>query len=318
MPQEEKRIAEVKNSKLAPIDYIMHPLLVRGEATLLYAKKSIGKSSLAYSIAARVAAAGFSDNPVPLLKGKWWNVAKKAHKVLYLDFENMGAMESKKKTFQAGYIPEAKADECRANLIMKDVSEFGIDFSLPENHQKILDMLEDAKKNEGIPGKEVDLLVIDTYTGLIRTETPATPANFKDLIDKIRRMGIAILITHHANSGNEIRGLQSKLDKIALMINISRNTEKDDGNLDEQPCIIKYEMPRYPMCAQLKKPFEIIFDSKHRQWMLTDEEHNADSEFTLIVDEFKKLKFDRDAICQMVGMKYSSYHEHYKPQKKQK
>ncbi|MBO5722515.1 MAG: hypothetical protein J6S19_05320, partial [Lentisphaeria bacterium] len=69
---------------------------------------------------------------------------------------------------------------------------------------------------------------------------------------------------------------------------------------------------------QLKKPFEIIFDSKHRQWMLTDEEHNADSEFTLIVEEYKKLKFDRDAICQMVGMKYSSYHDHYKPQKKQK
>ena len=77
--------------------------------------------------------------PVPLLKGKWWNVPKQVHNVPYLDFENMGAMESKKQTFQSGYIPEARADECRANLIMKDVADCAIDFSLPENHQKILD-----------------------------------------------------------------------------------------------------------------------------------------------------------------------------------
>ena len=318
VPPEEKRIAEEKNSKPTPIDYIMHPLLIRGNATLLYAKKSVGKSSLAYSIAARVAAAGFSDNPVPLLKGKWWNVPKQVHKVLYLDFENMGAMESKKQTFQSGYIPEARADECRANLIMKDVADCAIDFSLPENHQKILDMIEDAKKNEGIPGKAVDLLVIDTYTGLVRTETPATPANFKDLIDKIRRMGIAVLITHHANSDNEIRGLQSKLDKIALTINISRNEAKDDGNLDEQPCFVKYELPRYPMRSELKKPFEIIFDSEHKQWKLTDKDHNEDSEFYLIVEGYKKHGFDRDAICQMLGLKKTSYHEHLKKAPQQK
>ncbi len=318
VPPEEKRIAEEKNSKPTPIDYIMHPLLIRGNATLLYAKKSVGKSSLAYSIAARVAAAGFSENPVPLLKGKWWNVPKQVHKVLYLDFENMGAMELKKQTFQSGYIPEARADECRANLIMKDVADCAIDFSLPENHQKILDMIEDAKKNEGIPDKAVDLLVIDTYTGLVRTETPATPANFKDLIDKIRRMGIAVLITHHANSDNEIRGLQSKLDKIALTINISRNEAKDDGNLDEQPCFVKYELPRYPMRSELKKPFEIIFDSEHKQWKLTDKDHNEDSDFYLIVEGYKKLEFDRSAICQMLGLKKTSYHEHLKkaPQKK--
>ena len=318
VPPEEKRIAEEKNSKPTPIDYIMHPLLIRGNATLLYAKKSVGKSSLAYSIAARVAAAGFSENPVPLLKGKWWNVPKQVHKVLYLDFENMGAMESKKQTFQSGYIPEARADECRANLIMKDVADYAIDFSLPENHQKILDMIEDAKKNEGIPGKAVDLLVIDTYTGLVRTETPATPANFKDLIDKIRRMGIAVLITHHANSDNEIRGLQSKLDKIALTINISRNAEEVDGNLDEQSCIVKYELPRYPMRAELKKPFEIIFDSERKQWKLKNKEHNEDSEFYLIVEGYKKHGFDRDAICQMLGLKKTSYHEHLKKAPQQK
>lgn len=313
IPSEEKRIAEEKDSRLPPIDYIMRPLLVRGEAALIYAKKSVGKSSFVYSIAARVAASGFSSKPVPLLKGKWWSVPAREHKVLYLDFENMGAMKSKQEMFQAGYIPSAKFAECTANLIMKDTSAYAIDFSLPENHQKILDMIEDAKQNAGTPGKPVDLLVIDTYTGLVRTENPNTPANFKDLIDKIRKMGIAILITHHANSSNELRGLQSKLDKIALTIKLSRNEEKEDGNLDEQPCFIEYEYPRYPMCSQLKKPFEIIFDSKRKQWKLTDENHDENAELNLIVQEYKKLKFERDAICQMVGLQKSAYSERLKP-----
>ena len=77
-----------------------------------------------------------------MLKSKMGSIEfcklKQVHKVLYLDFENMGAMESKKQTFQSGYIPEARADECRANLIMKDVADCAIDFSLPENHQKFL------------------------------------------------------------------------------------------------------------------------------------------------------------------------------------
>ena len=313
IPQEEKRVAEKVNNKPQPIDFIMRPLLIRGEATLMYAKKSVGKSSLAYSIAARVAASGFSSSPVPLLKGKWWSVPAREHKVFYLDFENMGAMKSKQEMFQSGYIPAKNSDKCTANLIMEDVSEYSIDFSLPENHQKILDMIENAKNNRGTPGKAVDLLVIDTYTGLIRTETPATPANFKELIDKIRKMGIAILITHHANSENELRGLQSKLDKVALTIKLSRNEEEEDGNLDEQPCIIEYEYPRYPMCAKLRKPFEIIFDSKKKQWKLKDANHDENAELFLISQDFKGLKFDRDAICQMVGLKKTALSARLKP-----
>jgi hypothetical protein len=72
------------------------------------------------------------------------------------------------------------------------------------------------------------------------------------------------------------------------------------------------------MRSELKKPFEIIFDSEHKQWKLTDKDHNEDSDFYLIVEGYKKLEFDRSAICQMLGLKKTSYHEHLKkaPQKK--
>ena len=310
VPSEVKRIVEEQNSRPQPIDYIMRPLLVRGEATMLYAQKSAGKSSLAYSIAARVVSQGFSAKPVALLKEKWWTVPKGCCKVLYLDFENKGEMDKKKKKFQDGYFPAGKEKECRANLIMEDCSSCGIDFSAQENHQKLLNMLEDAK-NKGTKGKSVDLLVIDTYTSFVRTETPATPANFKDLINKIRDMGIAILIVHHANSANEARGFASKLDPFYLTLNLSCDPESPDGDLDEQPRIITYENPRDAMSAKLRAPFKVLFDNETKHWKGVDL-RNENAELKLIVDGYKKQGFDRNAICQMLGLEKSALSDRLK------
>ena len=310
VPSEVKRIVEEQNSRPKPIDYIMRPLLARGEATMLYAQKSAGKSSLAYSIAARVVAQGFSAKPVALLKEKWWTVPKGCCKVLYLDFENKGEMDKKKKKFQDGYFPAGKEKECRANLIMEDCSSCGIDFSAQENHQRLLNMLEDAK-NKGTKGKSVDLLVIDTYTSFVRTETPATPANFKDLINKIRDMGIAILIVHHANSANEARGFASKLDPFYLTLNLSCDPESPDGDLDEQPRIITYENPRDAMSAKLRAPFKVLFDNETKHWKGVDL-RNENAELKLIVDGYKKQGFDRNAICQMLGLEKSALSDRLK------
>ena len=303
---EEQRIVEEQKERPKPIDFVLNPLLVRKNATMLYAKKGVGKSSIAYSIAARVVAAGFSAKPVPLLKEKWWTVPKGSYKVLYLDFENMGEMEKKKRAFQDGYFPVGKEKECRANLIMEDLSQAGIDFSAQENHQKLFDMLEDARKNKGIPNKPVDLLVIDTYTAFVRSENPQTPANFKDLVNKIRNMNIAVLVVHHANSGNEARGLSSKLDSLFLTVNLSCDPKSPDGNLDEQPRIITYENPRGPMNSKLRAPFKILFDHDKKHWKLEDYPRDENAELALIVAEYKKYDYDRDAICEMLGLEKSA------------
>ena len=311
VPPEEKRIVEKQKQKPKPIDFVLQPLLVRGEATMLYARKGVGKSAIAYSIAARVVAQGFSAKPVPLMPGQWWTVPKGRYKVLYLDFENMGEMESKKKAFQEGYFPAGKEQECRANLLMKDLSQVGIDFSAPENHQKLFDMLEAAKK-EGIPDKPVDLLVIDTYTAFVHTETPATPANFKDLVNKIRKMGIAVLIVHHANAENEARGLSSKLDALFLTVNLSCETGKTEGDLDEQNRIVKYEDPRGPMASETRKPFEILFDKESKRWKVKGTPRSENAELALIVEAYKKHEYGRDAICQMLGLEKTALSDRLK------
>ena len=171
-------------------------------------------------------------------------------------------------------------------------------------------MLEDAK-NKGTKGKSVDLLVIDTYTAFVRNETPATPANFKDLINKVRDMGIAVLIVHHANSANEARGFASKLDLFYLMLNLSRDPESPDRDLDEQTRIITYENPRDSMSSQLREPFKILFDNKSKHWKGVDL-RNENAELKLIVEGYKKQGFDRNAICQMLGLEKSALSDRLK------
>ena len=311
VPPEEKRIVEKQKQKPKPIDFILQPLLVRGEATMLYARKGVGKSAIAYSIAARVVAQRGGAQPAKLMPGKWWTVPKGRYKVLYLDFENMGEMESKKKAFQEGYFPAGKEQECRDNLQMKDLSQAGIDFSAPENHQKLFDMLEAAKK-EGIPDKPVDLLVIDTYTAFVHTETPATPANFKDLVNKIRNMGIAVLIIHHANAENEARGLSSKLDALFLTVNLSCETGNPEGDLDEQNRIITYENPRGPMSSATRAPFEILFDKERKRWTVQNSPRKENAELALIVEAYRNHEYGRDAICQMLGLEKTALSDRLK------
>lgn len=304
---EELRLVEQVSRAPKAIDYVMRPFLIRGEVTMLYAQKSVGKSSLAYSIAARVVAANESERPVPLLLEKWWTVPKKGHKVLYLDFENQSQIERKRELFQNAYFPKEKLAECRANLIVKDLSLSSKDFSDPGNHQNILDMIEAAKK-EGTIGSPVDLLVIDTYTAFIQTETPATPANFKNLLSKIRSMGIAIMIVHHANSENDVRGLRSKLDQLACKFKLYRD-DNQPGDLEEQPIWLKYEEWRGEMSTKLRQPFQIQYRNDDNRWHVVNPARDENAELKLIVDDFKRSKYNRDAICAMIGLEKSALSE---------
>ncbi|MGE4300533.1 MAG: AAA family ATPase [Victivallaceae bacterium] len=304
--QEQARIAEREYTKKDPIPYVMRPLLIRGEATMLYAPKGIGKSSLAYSIAACVVAKNFSTKAPILLPEKWWTVTKEKHKVLYLDFENQSRIDICQQNYQAPYFPKGKEADCRNNLIVKDMSIEAKDFSREENHAEILQMLEDASQ-QGTPGVPVDLLVIDTYTGFVHVENPSTPTSFKDLLNKIRKMDIAILIVHHANAEGVARGQQSKLDSLAFKFKLYRDGD-EHANLDE-PIMVEYEENRYGMDKKLREPFQIRWFATDKKWHVFEPKRNEKEELTIIYDEYKKSGYDRDAICSMLGMGKSALNQ---------
>ncbi len=75
-------------------------------------------------------------------------------------------------------------------------------------------------------GVPVDLLIIDTYSSLVKTENPATPDGVKQLFNKLRGMGMAILVTIHTNSKSEVRGFQSKLDIFYFKLRLFRENAR--------------------------------------------------------------------------------------------
>ena len=64
-----------------------------------------------------------------------------------------------------------------------------------------------------------------------------------------------------------------------------------------------------------KKPFKIKFDSDKQQWYIVDD-IDENQELLQIVADYKKCKFDRSAILQMVGLEKSAYSERLKKVKK--
>lgn len=279
--QEETCTPKKEDHEKSPIDYDMRPILIRGEATMLFARKSTGKSALSCSIAARVIAADASSRPVPLLREKWWTVPQKGHKVLYLDFENQNQIEQKQQLFQDSYFPNDKQKECHSNLIMKDLSTSSKNFSVLGNQQEVLDMIE-AAKHEGTPGLPIDLLIIDTYTGFVQTETPATPGNFKLLVDKIRAMRIAVWVVRHANADDEAGGFKSKLYPFGFTFRIYRDDNKP-GDLEEQPISVEYGDIRGEMGSELRKPFQIQYNNRNHQWNVVNPVRSEDDELKLII-----------------------------------
>lgn len=258
--------------------YLLRPFLLRGEASMLYASKSTGKSALALSMAAAVVSGK------ALFNEKWWvvpkikddplyKVAYPYRKVLYLDFENgEGEIRERKIDFARCYWPTPKNDEkwqrCSDNLIVEDMTQAEAkDYSAPENWKDTIALLEKAK-TKGISGQPVDLLVIDTVSKFIRNAyTPRM--DLSNFINELRKRDIAILLIHHEGSNKEVRGWKSVTDDMYFLVRLFReqNEEKDEKTSEkdayepktlEEPFTLAFEKARSGIEAE--PPFDIYFD----------------------------------------------------------
>ena len=127
-------------------------------------------------------------------------------------------------------------------------------------------------------------------------------------------MNIAILIVHHTNSENEVRGYKSKMDSFYMTLNLSCDETEPEGDVTEQSRVLKYENPREVMGSIQRTPFKIKFDSKKNQWYIVDD-IDENYELLQIVNDYKKCKYDRNAICDMLGLQKSAYSERLKKAK---
>lgn len=222
---------KVKEKKY-PIPYLMRPLICRGKTTMIYGPKASGKSLLSQSIAMAVVNAN-AQRPTRIFPEQLWRVNKptqsdldkgyECRKVLYLNFELAEEMASRQKDFEHSLWGD-KENICKPNMIIEDMRnpEYNnVNFSLPENHEKIYKLLDKAQ-SKGIKDQPVDLLVIDTYTGFVKMEKDDTSKCFTQFCNDLyaRNKNISILVVHHANKSNAPRGSQIKLDAMYMALSI--------------------------------------------------------------------------------------------------
>lgn len=307
---EDLRIVKDEIEKRKIIDYVLHPILIRGEATMIYAKKSTGKSAFALSLAA-LATSSFTLGPKRILDEKWWSIPKKLNKVLYLDFENKEkTLDERYKYFIYPQWPKDKADraKCYENLIIDDMTKREhLDYSEPANHQKIIDLIEEAKA-KGIAGQPVDLLVIDTYTKFVNNEDPQTSDNFSDFLNKIRGRNIAILIVHHSTEEGLPRGYKKMLDDLYFNIRLYR--EDDEPHDLTVPLKVKYVSFRSSLPATMWKEFEIT--CVNGKWNVDEPTMNENEELEDIVKAYHARDYKNEEIWKMIGIKSSAFYDRVK------
>jgi len=318
---EEQRVIEKESNRRKPINYVLRPFLIKGEASMLYASKSTGKSALGISMAAAVV----SGNP--LFSEKWWVVPQNSqypmNKVLYLDFEN-GKTEINTRKTQFAYPYWPKNEEARTeydnNLIVADMTEDKVDkvdYSAPANWQKIIDILE-AAKNKGTPNQPVDLLVIDTLSKFIRKPYTAD-LNLSDFINKMRHMNIAILFLHHEGSNGEIRGWKFALDDFYFTVRLYRDDDNEKGKDNQyytlkDPLWLAYKPSRSGV--EKVAPFKVMFDKEWSVFYDNDDTEKSKpegqrrkEELSRIADSYHSRGFLHQDIYPMLGICKETYNK---------
>ena len=326
---EEQRVAEKESNRRKPINYVLRPFLIKGQASMLYASKSTGKSALGISMAAAVVSGQ------PLFSEKWWVVPKNPqypmNKVLYLDFEN-GKTEINTRKTQLAYPYWTQNAEARAeydnNLIVEDMTADKVDkvdYSNPANWQKIINIVE-AAKNKGTPNQPVDLLVIDTLSKFVRKPYTAD-LNLSDFINKMRHMNIAILFLHHEGSNGEIRGWKFALDDFYFTVRLYRDDDNEKGKNDEKgnnknnqyytlkdPLWLAYKPSRSG--EEKIAPFKVMFD---KEWSVSYDEDDAEKskpegqrrkeELNRLADFYHSRGFQHQDIFPMLGICKETYNK---------
>lgn len=284
---------------------LVRNLIYRGEITFINGSKSIGKSNLITSLCASMVNPSMRKKIV--FPERWWTCCKgnvESLKVVHLDFENGKALIDKRmKDFAEPYFPDINGDigECRRNYIVKDMLNEVDDFSDASNYGRLCKLLDDMKANEGTPGQEIDVLVIDTYSTFVNHRD-----NNYDSILRLRKdyPNMAIVVLHHLNENGRMRGNKAKGFSASVILKM----ERPDGEAATlaTPFNISFEeSPRHNILQQDLTPFKGVF--KDGLFVVDMEsEYSENKALHELYDAYKKTGKTKSEIAGLLGMCESS------------
>jgi putative DNA primase/helicase len=198
-------IADFLNMKIPPREMLLDPILPSQGLAMLYAKRGVGKTYVALSIAYAVATGS------SFLR---WQ-AIEPRRVLYLDGEMpAGAMQERfAQIVQAQDL--GPPDEDYLRIITSDLQEDGFpDLSSADGQEAIEEHLDD-----------VSLVIVDNLSTLCRSGRENEAESWtlmQNWLISLRRRGIAVLLVHHAGKGGDQRGTSRREDCLDTVIRLER------------------------------------------------------------------------------------------------
>lgn len=176
---------------------ILDPILATKSIALLYGPRGLGKTFVALGIA-RAAAAGESF--------LGWRAAR-PHRVLYLDGE-MAAVDIRARL--AGFGPAPPTLE----FMLADLNQGPLlDLADPRSQGRLVQAWGDP-----------ELVVLDNLASLagLRTGDPDRWSELQRFLMTLRRLGLAVLMVHHANKKGLQRGSSRREDLLDLVMAMRR------------------------------------------------------------------------------------------------
>lgn len=325
-PQQERQKSKIGNGKKKAIDYLIRPIITRGDLTILHAKHGMGKSALALSLCASIVTGK------RIFKNKWWipiSTKKKCPgKVLFIDYRHGPKRLATLKTdFIDPYLPDRKPrrNERCGNMFFVDAkSELRVDPQKEPDHKAFLELI-NKKTNEGTLNHPVDFVVFD---GMV--DSGAGWEKTKKLFDKIRAKGVAILLILYSDGKGESKEFQKK-EKDASAV-ISLNLPEDYHGQQcpglETPRLVKIQTSTDNHIFSSSDAFRVKFDFENgapkgkkskRIWQADGvDDKEMMEEFLRLKHQYMKVgHYDKIETAKMLGMSDSTMYEYEKKYKKE-
>jgi putative DNA primase/helicase len=204
--------AELMTARLPLREPLLDPILPGKGLAMLYGPRGLGKTHVALGIAWAAASGG------SFLK---WQ-AERPHRVLYVDGE-MPASDMQERLRMTGSAPDA------LRFLLADLQESPLpDLGHPDG-QAVLE------RSWYAPGEEPpELLVIDNLSSLVasaRDNDAESWSVMQTWLLRLRRLGVSVLLVHHAGKGGQQRGTSRREDVLDIVLALRRpaNYEPKDG-----------------------------------------------------------------------------------------
>lgn len=190
---------------------------------------------------------------------------------------------------------------------MPELGLTGINYTLPENRQKILDMLE-AASDEGEPGHPVDVLVIDTYHEFTQLQDQVnTHQGLRSLLRMLNERNIATLVLNHPKPSDDSKmyGHGIILESFFNVMYLKRQGQ--DSQSLTKPMEVHFNAVRSGWLATNQEPFKIYQPESPGRWHLYSPERSATEERNRIREYYIKTeKFSKEKAASLLGISTAS------------